>query len=246
MFTRTSLFLALVVAVRPALAPAQSLDEILAKHFEAMGGVQKLKAAHSYQMTGRMILGQGMEAAVTRLQQRPNLSRMDFTIQGITGTQAYDGTTAWMYMPFMGQTAAEPMPVDLAKIAAEDAEFDGPLMDYAAKGNTVELLGKESVEGTEAFRLKLTRKTGEVQFFYIDTEHYLPLKSETKRVIQGREMALATTFGDFKEVDGLVIPHSITITGQGPAPQQLIIEKVEVNVQLDPAQFKMPAAPPKE
>jgi outer membrane lipoprotein-sorting protein len=246
MFTRSGLILALAVAVRPVVAPAQSLDEILAKHFEAMGGVQKLKAAQSYRMTGRMILGQGIEATITRLQQRPNLSRMDFTIQGITGTQAYDGTTAWMYMPFMGQAAAEPMPADLAKIAAEDAEFDGPLMDYGAKGNTVELLGKESVEGTEAFKLKLTRKTGEVQFFYIDTEYYLPLKSETKRMIQGREMALATTFGDFKPVDGLVIPHAITITGQGPAPQQLIIEKVEVNVPLDAAQFKMPAAPPKE
>lgn len=239
---RSGLFLALAVAVRPAVAPAQSVDEILAKHFEALGGIQKLKAATSYRMAGRLALGQGMEATFVRVQQRPNLSRMEFTLQGITGIQAYDGTTAWMHMPFMGQSAPEAMPPDLAKVTTEDAEFDGPLMDYAAKGHTLELLGKEPVEGTETFKLKLTRKSGEVSYYYFDTEYYLPLKTETKRTIQGREMALATTYGDYKAVEGLMIPHSIQIAGQGPAPQQLIIEKVEVNVPLDAAQFKMPAA----
>jgi outer membrane lipoprotein-sorting protein len=247
MATRTGLLLALAIAFRPVGAAAQSVDQVIAKHFEALGGIEKLKEARSYRMTGRLALGQGMEATFVRTQLRPNMSRMDFTVQGVTGVQAYDGTTAWMHMPFMGQSAPEAMPPDLAKVTMEESEFDGPLIDYAAKGNTVELVGKESVEGTETFKLKLTRKSGEVSYYYFDAEYYLPLKTETRRTIQGREMALSTTFGDYKAVEGIMIPHSIQISGQGPAPQQLIIERVEVNIQLDVAQFKMPAAsPPKE
>ena len=245
---RLSPVLAAVIALAPATLPAQSVDEILGKHFQALGGLEKLKAARSFRMTGRMVLGQGMEATFLRVQKRPNLVRMEFTIQGITGVQAYDGQTAWMHMPFMGQSAPEVMPEDLAKAAIEEAEFDGPLMDYAARGSTVELMGKEPVEGTETFKVKLTRKTGEVTYYYLDSEYYLPLKSDTKRTIQGRELPMSTTYGDYKDVGGLIIPHSLQISGQGPGIQTLLLDKVEVDVPLDDAQFKMPAppAPPKD
>jgi len=240
--SRFTTMLAAALVFAPATLPAQSVDEILGKHFEALGGVPKLKAVKSMRISGRITLGPGIEAPFVRSAQRPNLSRMEFTVQGITGVQAYDGRTAWMHMPFMGQAAPEIMPPDLAKSAAEDAEFDGPLLDYAANGHTVELVGKEAVEGTDAFELKLTRKTGEVTLYYLDAEYYLPIKVQATRTLQGHEMTIVTTFGDYKDVEGLMMPHSLSISGQGPGVQTLTIDKVELNVALDAAQFTMPAA----
>lgn len=240
---RTPLVAVVLVLGWPISTAAQSVTEILNKHYEASGGLAKLKAVTSMRITGRMMMGQGMEAPFTRLTKRPSMMRMDFTVQGVTGIQAYDGETAWMLMPFMGQTAAEKMPPDLAKTIQEDADFDGVLVDYQAKGHQVELLGKESVEGTDAYQLKVTLKNGEVTTYFLDAEYFLVVKTESKRTIQGREFAIATTYGDYKSVGGRMMPHSIRVAGQGPGMQTILVEKVELNAALDDAQFKMPTKP---
>jgi outer membrane lipoprotein-sorting protein len=221
-------------------ASAQSVTEVLDRHFQALGGLEKLKAAQTFRMTGRMTLSPGMEATFLREQKRPNQFRLEFTLQGMTGIQAYDGQTAWMQMPMMGQPDPAEMPPDLARAVKEEAEFDGPLMDYAARGSTVELAGKEPVDGTESFKIKLTRKNGEVTWYYLDAQRYLPVKSETQRTIQGTAMATSTTYSDYRGVAGLLVPHTVQISGAGAAVQTLTIEKVEVNVPLDDGRFRMP------
>jgi outer membrane lipoprotein-sorting protein len=227
----------------PVSLSAQTVDEVIAKYHEAAGGLDKFKAVHSMRVTGRMTLGQGMEAPFTRITKRPKSVRVDFTLQGMTGSQGYDGTTAWMFMPFMGQTAAELMPPDIAKSMEEEADFDGPLVDYKARGIQVELMGQEPVEGTNTFKLKVTLTTGNVTYYYLDAEYYLPLRTESKRTMQGQEMNIVTTLGDYKLEGGLMVPHSIQVSGQGPGVQGFVIEKVEINPVVNDADFKMPPKP---
>ena len=237
------LLLAALCALPIVPLSAQSVDEIIAKYYQAAGGLDKFKAVNAMRITGHMTLGQGMEAAFTRLSKRPNLQRLDFTLQGMTGTQAYDGQTAWMFMPFMGQTAPEVMPADLAKNMDEEADFDGPLVGYKERGIQVELVGPEQVEGASAFKLKVTLKSGDVTYYFIDAQESLPIRTESKRTMQGREFNIVTSLGDYKPEGGLLMPHSIQVTGQGPGIQGFVIDKVELNPTLKDDDFKMPPKP---
>jgi len=226
-----------------APARAQTVDEVVAKYHQAAGGLEKFKAINAMRISGRLTLGQGMEAPFTRITKRPKMVRVDFTFQGMTATQAYDGETAWMFVPFAGQTAPEVMPSDLAKSMEEEADFDGPLVDYQSRGIQVELVGQEQVEGTNTFKLKVTMKSGDVTYYYLDAEHYLPIRTEAKRTIQGRELSIVTTLGDYKPEGGLLLPHSVQVSGQGPGGQSFVIEKVEINPALKDEDFKMPPKP---
>ena len=170
-----------LVAVMTLAAPAaaQTVDEIVAKNVEALGGMEKIKAVKTLRMTGKMTVGPGIEAPIVLELKRPNAMRLDITIQGMIGSQAFDGTTGWTLMPFQGSKVPQQMAADELKLAEEQAEMDGPLVDYKAKGNTVELLGKEKVEGADAYKLKVTLKNGAVRTIYIDAEHFLQIKDES-------------------------------------------------------------------
>jgi outer membrane lipoprotein-sorting protein len=240
------LFIAVALCLAAPLA-AQTVDEVIAKHLDAQGGVAKLKAIQSIRMTGRMSLGQGLEAPITIEVKRPKQMRMEFTFQGMTGVQAYDGTQGWQVMPFMGKKDPEPMSSDDIKDAEEQADIDGPLMDYKSKGNQVELLGKESVEGADCFKLKLTKKSGDVSYLYIDSESYLQVKMEGKRMIRGTEMEIETSIGDYKQVEGMMFPHAIEAGAKGsPQRQKISVDKIEINPSIDDSRFKMPEVKPAE
>ena len=247
--TTLTLAVLLGLAAAPAIAapgqePAQavdmSVDEILANYYEVMGGLDALRSVDSMRMTGTMTLGQGMEAGFVNIFVRPNMNRMELQIQGMTGVQAYDGETAWMFMPFMGQQAPEAMPADMAASVARQADIDGPLMNYADKGHTIEVAGMADVEGTEAIELKVTMADGHVQHYFLDAEYYVPLKVVSMETMAGTEFEQAQLMSDYKEIGGLLIPHSIEIvTPQGT--QTLTAETVEINVDIDESIFAMPA-----
>jgi outer membrane lipoprotein-sorting protein len=237
----------LLVLALPALpAAAQTVDELIAKNIEARGGMEKMKAVQGIRMTGKMMMGPGMEAPLTLEIKRPHNVRMEFTFQGMTGVQAYDGKTGWQISPFGGKTDPEPMSPEELKQADEESDMDGPLVDYKTKGHTVELVGKEKVEGSDAWKLKVTLKNGTVQYTYLDADSFLAIKEETKRTVRGSETEIESTLGDYKEVGGLLIPHSIQSGAKGrPEKQNIVVEKVELNPKIDDARFKMPAAAPK-
>jgi hypothetical protein len=219
---------------------AQTADEILEKHIKAEGGADKLKAVQSMRMTGKMKVGP-MELPVVMVKARPDQMRMDFVVQGMTGTQAYDGTTGWSVMPFMGKKDPEKMSEDMLKPMREEADFDGPLVDYKTKGNKVEYVGKEDVQGSPAYKLHVTTKQGSESNYYIDADTYLVIKTESKRKIQGQEVEGETVIGDYKEVGGMLFPHSMEMHAKGaPGGQSIIVEKYELNPKIDAAQFKMP------
>lgn len=234
----------LLAGLTGAAVQAQTADEIINKHLTARGGKDKIKAVQTARMTGKMN-AQGMEAPITLELSRPNKMRMEFTIQGMTGIQAYDGKSGWSVMPFMGKTEPEAMSADDIKQAEDQADMDGLLVDYKEKGHQVEYVGKEDVEGTPAYKLKVTKKSGDVVNVYIDAESYMDIKESGKVKVRGQEIESQTTYGDFKTVDGLVFPFSIEQKPQGaPAGMVISISKVEVNPTVEASRFAMPAAKP--
>jgi outer membrane lipoprotein-sorting protein len=240
---KTKLVLALCAAVLLAVsASAQTADELIAKNIQAKGGMEKLKAIQSMKISAKMKMGP-MEAPVTITKKRPENVRIEFTIQGMTGIQAYDGTTGWAVMPFMGKKDPEVMSADALKDFKDEADFDGPLVDYKAKGNKVEYLGKEDVQGTPAYKLHIVTKDGNESNVYLDADSYLEIKSDSKRKIQGQEVEAETTLGDYKDVGGgVMFPMSMENHAKGKeGSQSIVIEKVELNpTTVDAASFHMP------
>lgn len=241
MFRKSLIALAAIALVSTAAA-AQTADEIIAKHIEARGGAAKLQAAKTVRMTGRIELGGGLTAPVVMELKRPNHARLDLVIQGMTGTQAYANGTGWKIMPWEGKKDAEPLGADELKDMAENADWEGPLVDYKAKGHKVELIGKEQAEGTDAYKLRVTKKGGDVINIYLDADSYLEIKSESKRMIRGSEVELESASGDYKEAGGIYFPYSIEVGAKGsPQKQKITIDKIEINPEIADARFKMPA-----
>jgi outer membrane lipoprotein-sorting protein len=235
-----------VIAALAFLTPAllaQTVDEIVAKTVEARGGMDKLKSVKSIKSTGKMELGPGMEAPGVMWQMRPDMVRLEFTLQGMTAVQAYDGASAWMIMPFTGKKDPEAMTADDTKELQEDADIDGPLVDYKSKGNTVELLGKDKLEGTDAYKVKVTLKNGDIKTIYLDSDSYLEIKEEGKRTVRGSEQEFESSLSDYREVNGIMFPFAVESGVKGSQQKQkLTIDKIELNVPVEPATFKMPPA----
>jgi len=237
-----------LLCVVSAQAAELTVADVLAKNAEAKGGLDKIKALKSAKFTGKLQMG-GMELPFTMTSARPEKLRVEFTVQGMTGVQAYDGTMGWAVMPFMGKKDPEPMTDDMLKQIKEQADFDGPLVDAEKKGNKIELLGKEKIEGTDAYKLKVTKKDGTEQNFFLDAESFLEIKVEAKQMVQGQEIEGETVLGNYQEVGGLLFPMSIESKAKGQAKAMMSItwDKIDLDPAVSDDLFAMPkkaAAPP--
>ncbi len=221
-------------------ASAQTVDEIIASHLKARGGIEKIKAIKSAKVTGKLVM-QGLEIPVTIQQKRPNKMRLDATFQGKTLVQAYDGTTAWKIDPFQGTSEPEKAAGAEEKDVIEQSDMDGSLIDYKEKGHALELVGKEDIEGTPAYHLKLTKKGGDISHVFIDAANYLEIKATSKRKTPGGEIEIDTYPGNYKPVNGVIFPFSIEAKAGGQVIQNIIIEKMELDVPVEDSLFKMPA-----
>jgi outer membrane lipoprotein-sorting protein len=245
MRVKTTVLVLWSLAMMSGFAAAQTVDEIVAANLEAKGGEEAWMALETGRMTGTMRIVGGaagaMEMPFVVEFKNPNKIRLEFTMQGMTAVQAYDGETGWAILPFMGKTEPEVMAEDQVKQLKNQADFEGVLVNYKEKGNTVELIGKEEVDGTPAYKLKVTQADGDVDYLYLDEEYYVEFKTESTREIQGNEMTVTTVLGDYKEVDGLLFPHSMEMSFDGGEAQQVItIEKIELGVDLPDERFAMP------
>lgn len=240
---RKSLIGLLVASLVSTAAWAQTADELIEKNIQAKGGREKLKAVQSLRLTGKMTMGPGVEAPFIQELARPNKLRVEFTIQGMTGIQTYDGKEGWGLMPFMGKTEAEPTSGDELKQMQEQADIDGLLMDYKDKGHQVEYAGKEDLEGSPAHKLKVTKKGGDVAYVWLDAEHFLEVKVAGKTMARGQEIEGQTLLGDYKEVGGLVFPHSIENSAVGmPGKMVITVDKIEINPEIPADHFTKPQA----
>jgi hypothetical protein len=232
---------ALAALLLPAYAPAQTVDEIVAKHLAARGGREAIAAVKTLRMSGHATAGPGREAIVRREIARPGRIRTEFVFQGTTGIYAFDGRQGWRVSPLDGSLDAEPLPDDEAAASAEQADIEGPLVDWKAKGHKIERVGTASLPGGPAHDLKVTLKSGGVRHVFVDAATGLIVRMESTRRVRGRDVALETDFGDYRKTDGVAFPHSIEGSARGrPNRLRIVVDSVEVNPKLDDSRFQMP------
>lgn len=231
------------VAAASVCAWAQTADELIAKNIEAKGGIEKIKAIKSVRITGKLDGGGGFTAVIGQENERPNLVRETTTLQGMTAVQAYDGSTGWQIQPFGGRKDPQLMGEDDLRDLLLDADFDGPLVDYKEKGNTVEFLGHDVVDGDDALRLKVTLKNGDIVYYYLDPDTDLEIRKEVQTIIRGSIRESVTEMGSYKPVAGVMYPFSISQGSKAnPAQATTTIQKIEVNVPMEKADFALPAS----
>ena len=233
----------IVAGLLSSAAWAQTADELIEKNIQAKGGREKIDAIKTLRISGKLTMGQGMEAPITMERARPDKIRMEFVFQGMTGVQTYDGKEAWALMPFMGKTDPEPIAGKQLEAIQEQADFDGLLMDYKTKGHQVELVGKEDLEGSPAYKLKVTKKNGDTGFYWLDAESFLEIKASGKTTVNGQEIEGESYFGNYKETGGVIFAHSVENKAVGmPGGMTITIDKIEVNPDLSADRFVKPQA----
>jgi hypothetical protein len=222
-------------------ASAQTAEDIVNNYIKTVGGMDKIQAAKTLKRTGKFTGGGGFEAKISQENKRPDMVREEFSLQGMTGVNAWDGKNGWKIEPWNGKKDPEALGEDEKKSIIEDADFDGPLVNYKAKGNKVEYLGMEPVEGTDAYKLKVTLANGETRIYYMDTDYYVPIKIEGKRIVRGTEREFEMSLGDYKEVNGWYLPFYQEVGAKGsPFKQKITYSKIEANVTVADNKFAEP------
>jgi hypothetical protein len=237
-----TLLVALALCACPALH-AQTADELIAKNIEARGGLDQIKAITSLRTTGRLEM-QGLVIDQSSEQKPDNLVRQWLTIQGMTQVQAWDGAIGWQINPFQGRRDPERLGDDDARALVENSDFYGPLIDYQRKGEKIEFVGHEPVDGDDALLLKITLKNGDVINDYLDPDAYLEIRTERLMFVRGTVHESFNNLGSYKKVNGVYYPFSIE-SGSPHNPGMLAkytITKIEANVPIPDSDFKMPAA----
>jgi hypothetical protein len=232
------------VAFLPFAASAQTVDEVIAKNIQAHGGAEKLKSVHSLRTTAKFSQG-SFRADFRQENKRADKVREEFIIQGLAQVQAYDGKTGWQISPFGGRKDPELLSQDDLKSLAVDADIDGPLVDYKQKGHKAELVGHDSVEGTDCFKIKLSMKNGDVRYYYLDRDSFLELKLEIQTTIRGALQENEMYYGDYEQVNGVYYPFAVEQAQKGSASRaQISVQKIEQNVALEDGHFSMPVSKP--
>lgn len=218
---------------------AQTLDEVVSKHITAMGGEAKLKALNSQIAEGSMFI-QGMDFPLKVINLNQKAMRIEFDAMGTKNIQVITQKGGWMFLPVQQQTA--PVDIKAADLADSQRDLDitGELVDYKAKGHTAELIGKETIDGQELYKIKLTRKDASICHYFVNPANWYVTKRTTAKSVQGQEIEVVENFSDFKKSgDGYVYP---AVTEQLPMGMKITYTKVEINTPLDEKVFEKPAA----
>jgi hypothetical protein len=277
----TSLAGADIAASKSGLSATQIVDRNVA----ARGGLEGWRAVKTMSLAGKLGAGGnqratletpdqvgvsrrtgGMQALPHRPVQevqlpflmelaRPRKMRFELQFNGQTALQVYDGAQGWKLRPFLNRRVVENFTEDELKVSAAQADLDGPLVDYAAKGTRVELVGTDKVEGRDTYKIKMTMKSGQVLHVWIDAQTFLEAKIEGQpRRMDGTDHPTEVYFRDYRQVEGLQIPFVLetrvlpvakTATGLGDVPvplERINIEKLVLNPKFEEALFSKPDA----
>jgi len=226
------------------VARAETTEAILAKVYAARGGLDKIRAIQGQRVSGHISFGEeGDGAFVVELKRRLKM-RMELTVQDKTLVRVYDGKShGWVNNPFVGKMDPQAMSEAELHDISEEADFDGPLVDYKSKGHQVELVGKDKLDGKDIWRLKLTTREGDARYYLFDAQSYLLLKWEGKRKFDGNEYPVESFFLDYRDVDGVKFPFEIDSgTSASDINRKILIDKIELNPALEDSRFAKPAA----
>ncbi|MFL6280098.1 MAG: LolA family protein [Vicinamibacterales bacterium] len=227
----------------PGVLHAQTVEDVIAANLRSKGGLEKIKATQTVRMTGSVVArdmsGRDHTGTMTMVAKRPNLMRRDAEVDGQRMVNAFDGTTLWMGI---GTAPPQQVPATQNAYSVQDAEFDSVFVDYKEKGHKIELIGKETLDGVPVYHLKVTKKGGPPQDYYLDVETGLEKKiSVTGRGPDGSQMVNVTEFSDYRSVDGSMVPFVSKQRQNGTLIATITVDKAEFNVPVDDAFFKMPA-----
>lgn len=231
-------FLAMAVTLFTFAGQAQTAEEIVAKYITAIGGADAWKKINSVVSEGKLTV-QGADVTVTSTVLNGKGMRQDITAMGMTGYQIMTPTAGWSFMPFQGQQKPEPVTEEMLKESSDEYDTQGALIDYKTKGHSLEYLGKEEVEGTEAYKVKVIHKNGKIETMYFDPASFLVIRTVTKRKANGQEFEVVTSMSNYKKLpEGILVPMSINIPVGPGMNADLSITKVEVNKPVNEAIFK--------
>ncbi|HXP23271.1 MAG TPA: hypothetical protein VN807_03990 [Candidatus Sulfotelmatobacter sp.] len=224
---------------------AQTAEEIVSKYVAARGGEDKIKAVKTERITGTISFGADADGPFVVERRRPLKMHMEITLNGQTMIRTYDGkSSGWIYNPFSPKPEVQAMTANDLKSIFDEADFDGPFVDYKAKGNQIEFVDKGAVQGKPAYKLKLTNKNNDVSYFYFDADTYLILKWEGARKLADHDVAWESIFHDFRDVEGVKYPFLIESDAPGTdQTQRITAEKIEVNIPIDDSHFLKPQLP---
>lgn len=243
------LLAALLLVASPV--SAQTVDEIVGRYLAARGGLERIRSIQSMRLQGTISPAPGASGPFRLELKRPQKMRVEMIVQGTSLTQGTDGTTAWVLTPMLAGGSGVILPPGEAQGLKDQADIEGPLVDWRAKGHRVELTRRDARFGAEAFRLRVQLKSGDVRYLYIDAATYRQVAEEGERPSPRGLVRIETRLSDHRDVQGLVIPFVLDISAGGEDRQRVAFEKVEVNVTIDDARFaappgaKVPPAPPR-
>jgi outer membrane lipoprotein-sorting protein len=235
---------AILMVLAASNAMAYTAEELAAKNLAAKGGPDRLNAIQSLRLSGKMRVNGGtVELGYVTLIKRPGSVRYEALLQGLTEVQAFDGRQAWQINPFQGRKDPEKLSADDAKGLGEDAaDFAGPLVDYKAKRYTLDYLGTEDIDGTEAYKLRVTRPNGDITYVYLDPDYFLEIRTVNRRIEHGIPNETVTDYGDYEKVEGFYFPFSQESGPKGSSDRQKVqFEKAEANVLAEDTLFQFPA-----
>ena len=241
-------------AALPVLAQTPTVDELLAKNLAARGGAEKLKAISTRKVTGKVTVQvqmppgaqqqaqpapQTLELPMQVLAKRPNLMLQEMRMQDRRVVTAFDGQQAWAINPMIG-TSAQLLQGVQADLIRDQAQFDGPLAYARQRGDKMELLGKEDIEGVSAWKLAITHED-KTTTVYLDEKTGLERKVSASVNQGGTQLLVESVISDYQPVDGIMVPRKVQTLVGGQTQATVTIENVEFNVPIEDAQFKMPA-----
>ena len=233
---------AVLLGVAP-FAHAQTVDEIVGHYVATRGGLERIRSVQSIRMTGTLSPAPGEKGPFRLELKRPGRMRVEMILQGTTLTQATDGTTAWVIAPMLAGGSAVLLPPDEAQSLKDQADMEGPLVDWKAKGHRVELVSRDKRQGGEAYRLKVQLKSGDVRYIVINAATYRQVAEEGDRPSPRGLVTIETRLSDHRMVEGLLVPFVVEIGmkgGEGDEEQKIVFDKVEVNVPMDDGRFAVP------
>lgn len=211
---------------------AQTADELIAKHFVARGGLDKIKALQSLVMEGSMNQS-GVDIVMKFTYVHNKATRVDYSAMGQSGYNILTTTEGWNFNPFAGNAAAEPMKADQVKDAQTSLDLHSAFLDYKAKGSTVEYMGKETLDGKDVFKLKLVHNNGKSVTYYLNSDYLIARTSSMTKGDNG-EVEQVSEYGDFRKLpNGYTFPFS-----RKTGVNEIIFDKIEVNIPVDEAIFK--------
>jgi hypothetical protein len=243
MLRKLALFVVLAFSSTPV--GAQTVDQIVSNYITARGGLDKIKAVSTERVTGTISLGADAESSFVLERKRPLKLHMEITVNSQTLIRSFDGkSSGWVYNPFTQNPAVKPMTDDELHGILEEADFDGPFIDYQQKGNKIEFVEKLEILGRPAYKVKLTSRNGDVSLFYFDMSTGLLLKWEGSRKISDKDVPWESFFHDFRDVNGVKYPFLIESDAPGTdQTQRITAEKIEANIPIEDAHFEKPNVP---